>query len=145
MTPSLGCDSPLDVRLKSALMADLLTLVGVAAVDPILRPQSTNHRSAVSPPKKMTSVRTFLYFSIEIKVLQTLTEHSMIQYRRVHSAEMLMQKKKNIVKNSINKSGLTGEQQRIVASARAQFERRGGFVRIFPSPKSWEIYSQYLG
>ncbi|XP_046595142.1 tubulin polyglutamylase TTLL5 isoform X1 [Neodiprion virginianus] len=120
LTPSLGCDSPLDVRLKSALMADLLTLVGIAAVDPILRPHSNNHRSITNPSKNMTS------------------------YRRVHSAEMLMQKKKNVAKNSLNKSGLTAEQQRIVASARAQFERRGGFVRIFPSPKSWEIYSQYL-
>lgn len=55
------------------------------------------------------------------------------------------QEKKNI--RSINKSkvGLNLEQQRIVASAKAQFERRGGFVRIFPSPKSWELYSQYLG
>lgn len=72
-------------------------------------------------------------------------EYCLMQYRRVHSAEMLTQKKKTVTKNSINKSGLTAEQQRIVASAKAQFERRGGFVRIFPSPKSWEIYSQYLG
>ncbi|XP_024938905.1 tubulin polyglutamylase TTLL5 isoform X2 [Cephus cinctus] len=119
LTPSLGCDSPLDVRLKSALMADLLTLVGIPAVDPILRPQTTHTRLAVNPNKKMTS------------------------YRRVHSAETLSQKKK-IAKSNMNKSGLSSEQQRIVASARAQFERRGGFVRIFPSPKSWEMYSQYL-
>lgn len=57
----------------------------------------------------------------------------------------MSQRKKNVSKSNINKSGLTTEQQRIVASAKAQFERRGGFVRIFPSPKSWEMYSQYLG
>ncbi|XP_033328006.2 tubulin tyrosine ligase-like 5 isoform X3 [Megalopta genalis] len=121
LTPSLGCDSPLDVRLKSALIADLLTLVGVSAVDPVLRPQTTHlNRSTVVSTKRTASCR------------------------RVHSAETLSQRKKNVSKSNINKSGLTSEQQRIVASAKAQFERRGGFVRIFPSPKSWEMYSQYL-
>ncbi|XP_001602304.2 tubulin polyglutamylase TTLL5 isoform X2 [Nasonia vitripennis] len=120
LTPSLGCDSPLDVRLKSALIADLLTLVGVPAVDPILRPKSSHPHRSVNPAKRMTSCR------------------------RVHSAETLNQKKKTASKTSINKSGLSSEQQRILASARAQFERRGGFVLIFPSPKSWELYSQYL-
>lgn len=41
LSPSLNCDSPLDVRLKSAMLADLLTLVGIPAVDPILRPKSS--------------------------------------------------------------------------------------------------------
>lgn len=67
----------------------------------------------------------------------------LFQYRRVQSAETLPQGKKNTNKSNKNK-GLSSEQQRIVASAKAQFERRGGFVRIFPSPKSWELYSQYL-
>ncbi|KAM0727849.1 Tubulin polyglutamylase TTLL5 [Formica fusca] len=119
LTPSLGCDSPLDVRLKSALIADLFTLIGIPAVDPILRSQNLN-RAAVNSNKK-------------------------ISYRRVQSAEILPQEKqKNINRSNKNKS-LSLEQQRIIASAKAQFERRGGFVRIFPSPKSWELYSQYLG
>lgn len=63
----------------------------------------------------------------------------------MQSAETLPQGKKNTNKINKNKTGLSSEQQRIVASAKAQFERRGGFVRIFPSPKSWELYSQYLG
>ncbi|XP_039312801.1 tubulin polyglutamylase TTLL5 isoform X3 [Solenopsis invicta] len=119
LTPSLGCDSPLDVRLKSALIADLFTLVGIAAADPILRSQNLN-RTAVNSNKKI------------------------ISYRRVQSAETLPQGKSNTNRNNKTKVGLSSEQQRIVASAKAQFERRGGFVRIFPSPKSWELYSQYL-
>ncbi|XP_070159116.1 tubulin polyglutamylase TTLL5 [Polyergus mexicanus] len=118
LTPSLGCDSPLDVRLKSALIADLFTLIGIPAVDPILRSQNLN-RAAVNSNKK-------------------------ISYRRVQSAEILPQEiKKDINRSNKNKS-LSSEQQRIIASAKAQFERRGGFVRIFPSSKSWELYSQYL-
>ncbi|KAF7991613.1 hypothetical protein HCN44_008984 [Aphidius gifuensis] len=120
LTPSLGCDSPLDVRLKSALISDLLTLVGITAVDPILRPQHSqrnNNHSFANLSKRL------------------------INCRRVHSAEILTQKKTG---KTTTRSGLTCEQQRIVSSAKAQFERRGGFVRIFPSPKTWEIYSQYL-
>lgn len=37
LSPSLGCDSPLDVRLKSSLLADTLNLVGIPAVDPCLK------------------------------------------------------------------------------------------------------------
>ncbi|XP_070528441.1 uncharacterized protein Ttll5 isoform X3 [Cardiocondyla obscurior] len=119
LTPSLGCDSPLDIRLKSALIADLFTLVGIPAVDPIVRSQNLN-RAAVNSYKKINN------------------------YRRVQSAETLTHEKKNSNKNVKSKADLNSEQQRIVASAKAQFERRGGFVRIFPSPKSWELYSQYL-
>lgn len=32
----------------------------------------------------------------------------------------------------------------MVRNAKAQFERRGGFVRIFPAADSWAKYSQYL-
>ncbi|CAB0037550.1 unnamed protein product [Trichogramma brassicae] len=48
LTPSLGCDSPLDVRIKSALMTDLLTLVGVPAVDPIVKQKSTNSNKTIN-------------------------------------------------------------------------------------------------
>jgi len=64
LTPSLGCDSPLDVRLKSALIADLFTLVGIPAIDPILRSQNLN-RAAISPNKKI-SVSYFFIFLLKI-------------------------------------------------------------------------------
>ncbi|KAL7301419.1 hypothetical protein TKK_0005861 [Trichogramma kaykai] len=125
LTPSLGCDSPLDVRIKSALMTDLLTLVGVPAVDPIVKQKSTNSNKTIN---------------------MNLTKRLSIGCRRVHSAETLNnQKKKPSVKTNVNnKTGLSSEQQRILTSSKAQIERRGGFVLIFPSPKSWELYSQYL-
>lgn len=53
LSPSLGCDSPLDVRLKSAMLADLLTLVGVPAVDPILKPVQNNSPIKTSSMLKM--------------------------------------------------------------------------------------------
>lgn len=56
LSPSLGCDTALDVRLKSAMLADLLTLVGIPAVDPMLRPSSISNE----PSKSNSSVKTKL-------------------------------------------------------------------------------------
>jgi len=39
-----------------------------------------------------------------------------------------------------NDDGLTGEEIRILRHTREEFSRRGGFVRVFPSPDSWELY-----
>lgn len=33
LSPSLGCDSPLDQRIKGNLIADLLTLIGIAPLE----------------------------------------------------------------------------------------------------------------
>jgi tubulin polyglutamylase TTLL5 len=45
---------------------------------------------------------------------------------------------------SASTPSLTPEESRIVRSFKAEFERRGGFVRIFPAPESWRRYSAFL-
>ncbi|KAJ8924380.1 hypothetical protein NQ315_007176 [Exocentrus adspersus] len=130
LSPSLNCESPLDVRLKSAMLADLLSLIGIPAVDPILRPAS----STMYPPKSSQSMN--------IKLANC---------RRVHSADGLsntLPKKHRSSTSSarISSTSLhcTSEVTRVIRNAVAQFERRGGFVRIFPAIDSWAKYSQYL-
>lgn len=61
LSPSLNCDSPLDVRLKSAMLADLLTLIGIPAVDPVLRPSTStiSKSSQCSSKMKLGSVSFF--------------------------------------------------------------------------------------
>jgi len=39
---------------------------------------------------------------------------------------------------------LTGEEIRILRRAREEHSRRGGWVRIFPSPSSWDTYRWLL-
>ncbi|KAL3287127.1 hypothetical protein HHI36_001608 [Cryptolaemus montrouzieri] len=132
LSPSLGCDSPLDVRLKSAMMADLLTLVGIPAVDPILRPTNSGG---------ITSRSSF--------------NHSRMKFphcRQVHSAEglnnTLPRKRSSYSSQNSRLSGsnltLSSEEMRYVKMTKQQFERRGGFVRIFPAMDTWAKYSQYL-
>lgn len=56
LSPSLNCDTPLDTRVKSALLVDLLTLVGLPAVDPVVRSSSRPHRPATCDRRDFISV-----------------------------------------------------------------------------------------
>ena len=38
-------------------------------------------------------------------------------------------------------TGLSGDEIRIMRRAKEENLRRGGWLRIFPSPDSWELYS----
>ncbi|RVE53857.1 hypothetical protein evm_001519 [Chilo suppressalis] len=127
LSPSLACESPLDARVKSALLADTLTLVGLPAV--------CASRDLAAPPH-----------SLKMRIGAC---------RRVHSAENVFVRGKNNSNSNTNGQStgngtgaglgtLTGEELRLVRAVRAQYARRGGFVRIFPSQNSWQKYAQYL-
>uniref|UniRef100_A0A4W5MSZ6 Uncharacterized protein n=1 Tax=Hucho hucho TaxID=62062 RepID=A0A4W5MSZ6_9TELE len=40
--------------------------------------------------------------------------------------------------------GLTAEELKVLRRIREEHERRGGFIQIFPTPETWELYSGYL-
>ncbi|XP_037876384.1 tubulin polyglutamylase TTLL5 isoform X1 [Bombyx mori] len=116
LSPSLACESPLDARVKSALLADTLTLVGLPAVP--------------APADRSTSLKMRIGAC-----------------RRVHSAENVCNGKGNAAAPApapAAAGALSGEEARLVRAVKAQYQRRGGFVRIFPSLNSWQKYSQYL-
>ncbi|KAJ8723679.1 hypothetical protein PYW07_007659 [Mythimna separata] len=128
LSPSLACESPLDARVKSALLADTLTLVGLPAV-----------------PMCKTDISTQSN-SLKVRIGAC---------RRVHSAENVCVRGKPRAAEGgapaaaaqgagAALAALTGEELRLVRAVRAQYARRGGFVRIFPSQNSWQKYSQYL-
>ncbi len=133
LSPSLGCDSPLDLRVKSAMLADLLTLVGIPAVDPT----STTAQTA---PGSIASQRQG-----RAKTAPTTTERS--QYRRAQSADTgprsrLQQSR--TVKLTGSASTLTAEESRILTQLRDDYERRGDFNRIFPTEDSWSLYGDFI-
>lgn len=41
-------------------------------------------------------------------------------------------------------SGLTAEEAKVLRIAKEQYQRRGGFLRIFPTPETWELYGSFL-
>ena len=44
LSPSLNCDTPIDMKIKSALLCDLLNLIGIPAVDPVLKRAQFNQK-----------------------------------------------------------------------------------------------------
>lgn len=78
-----------------------------------------------------------------------------MQCRRVQSADALsgsgssmLTKPPSLVSPSkliASSLSLSPEENRIIKLVRAEFERRGGFVRLFPSAESWKRYGCFLG
>ncbi|CAG5004183.1 unnamed protein product, partial [Parnassius apollo] len=125
LSPSLACESPLDARVKSALLADTLTLVGLPAVPSAGQESASNNNS------------------LKMRIGAC---------RRVHSAENVNGRGGGVAGAGVGAGtglggggALCGEELRLVRAVRAQYARRGGFVRIFPSQNSWQKYAQYLG
>lgn len=134
MSPSLGCDSPLDVRIKSAMLADLLTLVGIPVVDPIVQ-----HPLQIVADTNTKVVRENL--------LCTRGIHLTVKFQVLFYG---FQMRKTEATNTPQKSGrvplnLTVEEARLIYSIHSEYNRRGGFLRIFPSAESWKLYSGFLG
>ena len=89
-------DAPLDLRLKSNLIADLLTLVGVPLCNPYTR-------ETPKPPKS-------------------------------HPRPAACHLKRSSLQR------LTSEEVSMLRDCREEYSRRGGFVRIFPTHDSWDLY-----
>uniref|UniRef100_A0A182XWQ0 Tubulin--tyrosine ligase-like protein 5 n=1 Tax=Anopheles stephensi TaxID=30069 RepID=A0A182XWQ0_ANOST len=136
LSPSLGCDTPLDTKVKASMLTDLLTMVGIPAISPL---QKACYDSKGQKIRNLTT-----------------------PYRRVNSADFVHTsgRKETAGKDGSNQqqgkgdaggnklqttlSALTAEELKIVRFARSQYERRGGFVRIFPTSDSMTRYGSLL-
>lgn len=122
LSPSLACDSPLDLKIKSHLVSDMFNLIGFKAHDPMVR-KIPNRRFVDYPPKN--------------------------KYQRQRSATaggVVVPNSRPLSSGTRRKTedGLSAEEARILRHTREEFSRRGGFVRVFPSPDSWEVYGSFL-
>ncbi|XP_037073354.1 tubulin polyglutamylase TTLL5-like [Pollicipes pollicipes] len=107
LSPSLGCDTPLDSKVKSAVVADLFTLIGVPAVDP--------SRARQVKQRQRATVRM-----------------------RAPSMDSVPRGGRQM------RSALSAEEARVVREVREEQARRGAFIRIFPAPDTWSLYSCFL-
>lgn len=124
LSPSLGIDTPLDAKVKSSLLADLLTLAGLPALSPLSR---------VACDSKWNR-------------LKSSTTSLLSARKSMHDMSSMVTASASTQGNTIrrNLSGLSAEEVRIVRNARAQYARRGGFVRVFPTEDSMHRYGAFL-
>ncbi|XP_054571867.1 tubulin polyglutamylase TTLL5 isoform X5 [Eptesicus fuscus] len=131
LSPSLACDAPLDLKIKASMISDMFTVVGFVCQDPAQRASTrpiypTFESSRRNPFQKPQRSRPLSASDAEMKNL-------------VGSA-----REKVPAKLGGSVLGLSMEEIRVLRRVKEENDRRGGFIRIFPTSETWEIYGSYL-
>ncbi|NWU76965.1 TTLL5 polyglutamylase, partial [Onychorhynchus coronatus] len=130
LSPSLACDAPLDLKIKASMLSDMFTLVGFVCQDPGQRSSRTIYHSAESvrrnPYQKMQRTRPLSASDAEVK------------------SSMPLGREKATGKHSSSVVGLSMEEIKVLRRVKEENERRGGFIRIFPTPLTWDLYGSFL-
>ncbi|XP_070578672.1 tubulin polyglutamylase TTLL5-like isoform X30 [Ptychodera flava] len=173
LSPSLACDAPLDMKIKANMIADLFTLTGFVAHDPMMRKTQQSKRNqelAASSALRQQKERVGSEFrddskEKDIQRADRITKRTTARKARKDNSDDGSKRQRPQSAGSVNmknfssvnsrpssSSGprskddnrLTGEEARIVRETKEECSRRGGWVRVFPSPESWEKYSNFL-
>ncbi|XP_063097377.1 tubulin polyglutamylase TTLL5 isoform X3 [Cavia porcellus] len=131
LSPSLACDAPLDLKIKASMISDMFTVVGFVCQDSAQRASTrpiypTFESSRRNPFQKPQRSRPLSASDAEMKNL-------------VGSAREKMSGK---LGGSV--LGLSMEEIKVLRRVKEENDRRGGFIRIFPTSETWEIYGSYL-
>uniref|UniRef100_A0A672SH66 Tubulin--tyrosine ligase-like protein 5 n=1 Tax=Sinocyclocheilus grahami TaxID=75366 RepID=A0A672SH66_SINGR len=121
LSPSLACDAPLDLKIKASMISDMFSLVGKFAF-------SQSQSLSRNPDQSLT----------------TSPQSHVVNRQRLpsaNSADPEAQREKPGAKLAESTLSLTAEEMKVLRRAQEEYDRRGGFVRIFPTPDTWELYS----
>ncbi|KAM4723593.1 tubulin polyglutamylase TTLL5 isoform 2-T2 [Anableps anableps] len=122
LSPSLSCDAPLDLKIKASMIADMFSLVGLVGQDPLSRQP---HSDRFVGDKQAAAPR------LQQRPISTETNGFNDKQRAKNSQE----------ESTLN---LTAEEIKVLRRIKEEYERRGGFIRIFPTQDTWELYGGYL-
>nr|KAF6503276.1 tubulin tyrosine ligase like 5 [Molossus molossus] len=145
LSPSLACDAPLDLKIKASMISDMFTVVGFVCQDPALRASTrpiyptfeSSRRNAFQKPQRPVSAQF----------------HSSNAKQRSRPLSASDAEMKNLVGSAREKVpgklggsvlGLSMEEIKVLRRVKEENDRRGGFIRIFPTSETWEIYGSYL-
>ncbi|KAM5244574.1 tubulin polyglutamylase TTLL5 isoform 15-T23 [Hipposideros larvatus] len=145
LSPSLACDAPLDLKIKASMISDMFTVVGFVCQDPAQRASTrpiyptfeSCKRNPFQKPQRPVSAQ-----------FQSSNPKQRSRPLSASDAEM-----KNLVGSAREKVpgklggsvlGLSMEEIKVLRRVKEENDRRGGFIRIFPTSETWEIYGSYL-
>ncbi|XP_034051481.1 tubulin polyglutamylase TTLL5 isoform X2 [Thalassophryne amazonica] len=128
LSPSLACDAPLDLKIKASMIADMFSLVGLVCQNPLSRQSRADRMmldlSLKHPPQKVQRQKR--------------------QSARNAETEGLKDKQEAKHGQGDSSLSLTAEEVKVLRRIKEEYDRCGGFIRIFPTPETWEIYGGYL-
>ncbi|XP_075859962.1 tubulin polyglutamylase TTLL5 isoform X9 [Microcebus murinus] len=145
LSPSLACDAPLDLKIKASMISDMFTVVGFVCQDPAQRASTrpiyptfeSSRRNPFQKPQRPVSAQ-----------FQSSNTKQRSRPLSASDAEM-----KNLVGSTREKVpgklggsvlGLSMEEIKVLRRVKEENDRRGGFIRIFPTSETWEIYGSFL-
>nr|XP_025976154.1 tubulin polyglutamylase TTLL5 isoform X2 [Dromaius novaehollandiae] len=144
LSPSLACDAPLDLKIKASMLSDMFTLVGFVCQDP-------GQRSSRAVYHSSESARRNPYQKPQRPVsAQSRPTNTRLRARPLSASDAEM---KNLMPSGREKAtgrqgssvlGLSMEEIKVLRRVREENERRGGFIRIFPTPLTWDLYGSFL-
>ncbi|XP_078263150.1 tubulin polyglutamylase TTLL5 [Rhinoraja longicauda] len=130
LSPSLACDAPLDLKIKGSLLTDMFTLVGFVCHNPIVRQgrQSKTGSDLTARPQTHKPRRLWPVPANNGDVKRS-SSTGKERSREGQGLSMLR---------------LTMEEIKVLRHAMEENDRKGGFIRIFPTANSWEFYGHFL-
>ncbi|XP_059675364.1 tubulin polyglutamylase TTLL5 [Gavia stellata] len=144
LSPSLACDAPLDLKIKASMLSDMFTLVGFVCQDPGQRSSRAIYHSS-------ESVRRNHYQKLQRPVsAQSRTANTRLRTRPLSASDaeiknpMPSGREKTTGRQGSSVLGLSMEEIKVLRRVREENERRGGFIRIFPTPLTWDLYGSFL-
>ncbi|XP_034274037.1 tubulin polyglutamylase TTLL5 isoform X2 [Pantherophis guttatus] len=143
LSPSLACDAPLDLKIKASMLSDMFTLVGFVCQDPGQRLNRTSYYSS--------ETRRNPYQKTQRPVsAQSRSSNAKLRSRPLSASDAEM---KNLIPSAKEKVagrhvgsmlGLSMEEIKVLRRVKDEYDRRGGFIRIFPTPLTWDVYGPFL-
>ncbi|XP_072555361.1 tubulin polyglutamylase TTLL5 isoform X4 [Paramormyrops kingsleyae] len=140
LSPSLACDAPLDLKIKASMISDMFSLVGFVCQDPLLR-QTQAGRGPPDPSSRSQARKAQRPHSAQPASANTRPRQRPMSANEVDPNGL---KDKPGANEGDSTLGLTTEELKVLRRMKEEHERRGGFIRIFPTAETWELYSGYL-
>ncbi|XP_054944603.1 tubulin polyglutamylase TTLL5 isoform X5 [Physeter macrocephalus] len=145
LSPSLACDAPLDLKIKASMISDMFTVVGFVCQDPAQRASTrpvypTFESSRRNPFQKPQCPVSAQFQSSSTKQRCRPLSASDVEMK------ILVGSAREKVPGKLGGSvlGLSMEEIKVLRRVKEENDRRGGFIRIFPTSETWEIYGSYL-
>ncbi|XP_070181394.1 tubulin polyglutamylase TTLL5-like isoform X10 [Littorina saxatilis] len=131
LSPSLACDSPLDLKIKGNMLCDLFSLAGIVAHDPMMRSQQQQNRRNTELASKLAG-RAKSAFTRPVSA-------------RPKARPLSATAKPGSAQGSkTGMAGLNSDEIKIVRRTKEEEQRKGGWIRVFPSADTWDVYGPFL-
>uniref|UniRef100_A0A0R3WDY8 Tubulin--tyrosine ligase-like protein 5 n=1 Tax=Taenia asiatica TaxID=60517 RepID=A0A0R3WDY8_TAEAS len=147
LSPSLACDTPLDFKVKSNMLSDLLNLAGIIYCDPTKRCKkgACGTPSFTSPKHPTYFVAAQEYVNEESQTLPSIAGvQKLSRSTCVREPDTLLPLHRIQSKISSSSKEMTLEEQQLVRRFQEETARCGGWLRIFPCGETWTQYASLL-